>query len=38
VRNSAYSKEQFESMLVQVKFSRFEIQQNGIDIDVLMWK
>lgn len=38
VRNAAYSKEQFESMLAQTKFSRFEVRQNDIDIDVVMWK
>jgi ubiquinone/menaquinone biosynthesis C-methylase UbiE len=38
VRKEAYTKDQFQMMLAQTKFSRVEVEQNGIDIDVSMWK
>jgi ubiquinone/menaquinone biosynthesis C-methylase UbiE len=38
VRNNAYTKEQFQMLLAQTKFSRFDVEEEDIDIDVSMWK
>jgi ubiquinone/menaquinone biosynthesis C-methylase UbiE len=38
VRKNAYTKDQFQMMLAQTKFSRVKVEEKDIDIIVSMWK
>jgi len=38
VRKEAYTKNQFQMMLTQTKFSRTEIKENAIEFEISMWK
>lgn len=38
VRREAYTKDQFQMMLAETKYRRIEIKENGISLEISMWK
>jgi ubiquinone/menaquinone biosynthesis C-methylase UbiE len=38
VRKEAYTKDQFQMMLAQTKFHRYEIEEKAIEFEISMWK